>query len=65
MCATVPAARNGFLQGYLAHEKQPPPPLGPLYDPLGIVLLQGPRRGVFIMSEVPLYPGHDFPHDDN
>jgi len=22
---------------------------------LGIVLLQGPRRGVFLMSEVPLY----------
>ena len=24
---------------------------------LGIVLLQGPRRGVFLMSEVPLYSG--------
>ena len=25
---------------------------------LGVVLLYGPRRGVFLMSEVPLYPGH-------
>ena len=40
------------LKGYLADKKQPPP-----YDQhktLGIVLLQGPRRGVFLMSEVPL-----------
>jgi len=40
------------LQGYLTHTNLPPP-----YDhrrALGIGLLQGPRRGVFLMSEVPL-----------
>ena len=38
------------LQGYLAH-KTPP------RRTLGIFLLQGPRRGVFLVSEVPLYGG--------
>ena len=42
----------GVLQGYLAHEKLHPPlgpPKGPRYG-----LLQDPRRGLFLMSEVPL-----------
>ena len=38
---------------YRAHKKQPIPPWDHLRT-LGIVLLQGPRRGVFLMSEVPL-----------
>ena len=40
------------LQGYLAYKKQPPP-LGPPCDP-GKVLLYVSRRGVFLVSEVPL-----------
>ena len=44
------------LQGYLAHKKQPPP-LGPPYDHRCVVPLQGPRRGVFLMSELPLWCG--------
>ena len=41
------------LQGYLAHKKQPPP--HDHHRALGIVLLQGPRGALFLMSEVPLY----------
>ena len=40
------------LQGYLAHKKVPPPP--DHRRALGIVLLYGPRRKQFFMSEVPL-----------
>ena len=40
------------LQGYFADKKQPP--LQAHHSTLGKVLLQGPRRGVFLMSEVPL-----------
>jgi len=43
----------GCIQGYLAHEKTPTPQ--DQHRALGIVLLQGPRRGVFLMSEVPQY----------
>ena len=44
----------GFLriQGYLAHTKQPPPK--DHRRTLGKVLLQGSRRGVVLISEVPL-----------
>ena len=42
----------GTLHGYLAHEKLPPPPKDH-HKTLGIVLLWGPRKGVFLMSEVP------------
>ena len=38
-------ARDGRLQGYLAHKKQPHPPQGH-HMTLGIVLLQGPRRSL-------------------
>ena len=46
------------IQGYLAHKKTPTP--WDHHMTLGIVLLQGPRRGVFLISEVPLYvlPGY-------
>jgi hypothetical protein len=37
-----------MLQGYLAHEKHPPP------DDHHMVLLQGPRWALFVLSEVPL-----------
>ena len=40
-------------QGYLAHKRLPPP-----LDHrrvLGIVLIEGPRRALFLMREVPLY----------
>ena len=37
------------MQGYLAHKKHS--------MTLGIVLLKGPRRGAFLMSQVPLYCG--------
>jgi len=50
----VARRRPPKLQGYLAHKKQQPPPRTTI-GPLGIVVLQGPRRGVFLMSEVPLY----------
>ena len=40
------------LQGYLLIRKRPPPP----HMILGIVLLYGPRSGLFLMSEVPLLP---------
>ena len=42
------------LQGYLAHKKTPPPPLDP-QRVLGMVLLYGPRRRKFLMSEVTLH----------
>ena len=42
------------LQGYFAHEKQPPPQ--DHHMTLGIVLLQVPRRGVFLMSESRVWP---------
>ena len=44
---------RGETQGYLTHEKQPPPQ--DLHRALGIVLLQGPRGALFLMSEVPLF----------
>ena len=47
--------REATVQGYLAHEEQPP--ASEYHRTLGIVLLEGPRRGVFIVSEVPLYHG--------
>ena len=43
------------IQGYLAQQKQPPPPWGH-HRSLGIGLLYGPRRLQFPTSEVPLYP---------
>ena len=46
-----PATRNP-LQEYLAHKKQPPPQEH--HRTLDIVPLQGPRRGVLLMREVPL-----------
>ena len=50
---THKATKSWLLDGYLAHQKHPPP-----QDPhrsLGIVLLQGPTGVVFLMIEVPLY----------
>ena len=48
-------------QKYLAHKKQPPlfllkhsPPPKDHHMNLGVVLMWGPRRGVFLMSEVTL-----------
>ena len=41
------------LQGYLAHNKQPPP-LGPPQDPR-YSSTEGSSEGVFYMIEVPLY----------
>jgi hypothetical protein len=45
------------VQGYLAHEK-PPPPKGPpyMYGPRHM-LLKVPRGRLFLTSEVPLYMG--------
>ena len=48
-----PFQHSGVVQGSLAHKKQPPPL--DHHRTLGIVLLKGPRRGVFLMSEVPVY----------
>ena len=45
-------------QGYLAHNKKPPPPKDPPRT-LGNVLLQGPRAVRFLISEVPLYGASD------
>ena len=45
---------GGYVQGYLAHEKLPPPPYGH-HRALGIVLPQGRRGSLFLMSEVHLY----------
>ena len=42
------------LQGYLASKTPPPPPWNH-HRALGTGLLQGPRRRLFLMSEVPLY----------
>ena len=43
------------VQVYLADQKHPPPED---HDrSLGIAPLQGPRRGVFLVGEVPLYRG--------
>ena len=42
------------LQWYLAHKN--PPPLWYHHRSLGIGLLQGSTRGVFLMNEVPLHP---------
>ena len=41
------------LQGYLAHKKSPPPQ--DHHRALDILLLQGPRGALFLMSEVPLW----------
>ena len=46
-------ARGHRLQGYLADKKQPTPALD-LHRALGIVLRQGPRGALFLMSEVTL-----------
>ena len=45
--------RMGALQGYLAHTKRPPP--SDLHRARGIGLPKGPRGGLFLMSETPLY----------
>jgi len=45
--------RRGCIQGYLADKKLPTPQ--DHHRSLGIVLLYGPRRKQFLMSEVPLY----------
>ena len=42
------------VQGYLAHEKQPPP-LGPPYDP-SHMLLKDPGEGLFLLRKVPCSP---------
>ena len=42
------------VQGYLAHKKRRPPQ--DHHRILGIGLLKGPTGGLFLMSEVPLYP---------
>jgi len=47
-----PAVKMTPVQGYLAHKKLPPPQ--DHLRALGIVLLYGPRRKQFLMSEVPL-----------
>jgi len=44
-----------WVQGYLAHKKRTPP--WDYHRALGTGLLQGPRGGRFLMSEVPLYEG--------
>ena len=44
--------RGGVFRGSLAHEKHLPPQ--GRHRALGIFLLYGTRRGVFLMSEVPL-----------
>ena len=44
--------RTPTLQGYLFHKKQPP--TKDHHTTLGKVLLQGPRMGMFLISEVPL-----------
>ena len=41
-------------QGYLAHKKHPPPPKDH-HRALITSLLRGPREGLFLMSEAPLY----------
>ena len=48
-----PGRSGRSLQGLLTHKKDPPP-----YDhhrSLGIGLLWGPRDGLFLIGEVPLY----------
>ena len=45
------------IQGYLAHKRHSPPPSKEHHMTLGIVILKDPRRGVFLMSEAPLYWG--------
>ena len=45
----MPPPVDRAAQGYLAHEKLPPS------HALGIHPLPGPRRGLFLMREVPLY----------
>ena len=42
------------VQGYLAHKIPPPPPTD-RHKSLGMVLLEGPRRVHFLISEIPLY----------
>ena len=44
-------------QGYLAYKKTPPHQ--DHHRLLGIVLLQGPRGMLFLMSEIPLYTAGD------
>ena len=53
ICPTSQAQWEAEVQGYLAHKKLPPP-LGPPYGPRHM-LLQVPKGGRFLMSEVPLY----------
>ena len=48
---TAPRDDAGWLQGYLAHEKRPPP--WDHHMALGMVLLQAPTGGLFHISEVP------------
>ena len=50
--APLTCTMHSSVQGYLAHKTQPPP-LGPPYDPR-YSPTEGPRRGVFLMIEVPL-----------
>jgi len=45
---------TNHVQGHLAHKKQPPHPQGH-HKALGMVLLEGARGALFLMSEVPLY----------
>ena len=51
-CHTPLLAR--VIKGYLAHNKQPPPTEDHHWA-LDMSLLYGPREGLFLMSEVPLY----------
>ena len=44
---------SSSLQGYLAHKKTPPS--HDRHKTLGIALQQGPKGGLFRMSEVSLY----------
>ena len=48
--AARPAGVGVVLQGHLAHEKQPPQK--DHHRTLGIFLLWGPRKWVFLISEV-------------
>ena len=53
----VRACRVCAIHGYLADKKPPPP--SDHRRALGTGLLQGPNRGWFLLSEVPLYlPAH-------
>ena len=52
---SLEAASGLCLQGYLAHQKRPPPQDPPRTLPIG--LRWGPRGVRFLVSEVPLYSG--------